>query len=82
MRSVDTSIGRIDLPEDPWADLRVGIDDRSPLPRLCYAATRVVMSNDYAKIDHAPDRRGGGDEIAANIDWDATMDLQIGRAHV
>ena len=76
MRSVDTSIGRIDLPEDPWADLRVGIDDQSPLPRLCYAATRVVMSNDYAKIDHAPDRRGGGDEIAGNIDWDSTMNLR------
>ncbi len=63
----------IDLSVDPFADLRDGVNGSSPLPRLCYAAAHVVMQPSYASVTHSVDAPGSADEIAAHLDWDATM---------
>jgi len=44
--------------------------------RLVFAAAHVVMSDTYARVDHALDRPGTPTEIAAHIDWDATLDVR------
>jgi len=44
--------------------------------RLAYAAAHVVMRDDYAAVDHTPERPGSPDEIAAYIDWEQTMALR------
>ncbi|MEM9382890.1 MAG: DUF993 family protein [Planctomycetota bacterium] len=56
---------------DPYLSL---VDHAAPLPRRCYAAGHVVMAADYAGVPHSVGSPGSADEIAASIDWDATLD--------
>lgn len=70
---VELPDGPLEINDDPWRDLRGGVDAGSPLPRLCYAAAHVVMDAGYADADHSSDRPGTAVEIAAHLDWDATM---------
>ena len=65
--------GPATIDDDPWRGLRDGIDPGSPLPRLCYAAAHVVMRPEYAGVPHSPTAPGTAAEIAAQVDWDATM---------
>ena len=55
---------------EPYVSL---VDASTPLPRRCYAAGHVVMSADYADVPHSVEHPGSADEIAASIDWDATL---------
>ena len=48
-----------------------------PFSRLCYAATRVVMRDEYLTVNHSPERPGAPDELARYIDWDATMARRV-----
>ncbi len=74
--TIDTPIGPIDLGTDPFASLRDGVDSSSPLPRLCYAAAHVVMQPSYASVAHSVESPGSAEEIAAHLDWDATMAIR------
>ncbi|MBM4060535.1 MAG: dihydrodipicolinate synthase family protein [Planctomycetes bacterium] len=44
--------------------------------RLCFAAAHVVLRDDYAALPHRLDRPGDPAEIAAHVDWDATMAIR------
>jgi hypothetical protein len=44
--------------------------------RLGYAAAHVAMRASYRALGHAPDRPGTPAEIAAHVDWDATLALR------
>jgi hypothetical protein len=46
--------------------------------RLAYAATRIVLREDYARAQHSLERPGTSDELAAAIDWPATANLRRG----
>jgi hypothetical protein len=46
-------------------------------PRLAYAAAHVVMRESYRDVAHAPDAPGDAEEIAAQVDWDATMAFRV-----
>lgn len=70
---VELPDGPLEIDDDPWRTLRYGVDASSPLPRLCYAAAHVVMDAKYASIDHSSERPGSAAEIAAHLDWNATM---------
>ena len=71
--SIDTPIGPIELDAGRFDHLRSGVDDATPLPRLCYAASHVVMAPSYATVQHRVDAPGTAEEIAEHLDWDATM---------
>ncbi len=73
---VELPDGPLEIDDDRWRDLRGDADDDSPLPRLCYAAAHVVMDAAYTGIDHSSDRPGSAAEIAAHLDWDATMAIR------
>lgn len=45
-------------------------------PRLCFAAAHVVMRESYAAVGHTLQRPGSAAEIAAHVDWDATMGIR------
>ena len=75
-KTVQTRIGPIQLSDDRWSDLRGDVDDRSPLPRLCYAAAHVVMKPSYARVPHSIEAPGSAEEIAEHLDWDATMSIR------
>jgi hypothetical protein len=49
--------------------------DAAPV-RQAHAAAHVMMLDSYADVDHAPDRPGAPDELAAHVDWEATMELR------
>ncbi|MEE2972981.1 MAG: DUF993 family protein [Planctomycetota bacterium] len=66
----------IELTGHAWRDLRADVDETAPLPRLCYAATHVVMKRSYTEVPHGPDQPGGPEEIAEHIDWETTVDLR------
>ena len=78
MSTIQTRIGPITLPEVPWTDLEGDVDPRSPLPRLCYAASHVVMKSSYGKVMHTIDAPGSPEEIAEHLDWDRTMEIRRG----
>jgi hypothetical protein len=46
----------------------------APRTRLAYAATRVVMRDEYATVRHAPDASGASGDIAHYVDWQATLE--------
>ncbi len=59
----------------PWSErtARAGLDE-GPLrsgARACFAATRIVMSEGYRAVAHAPERPGSPEELVAHIDWSA-----------
>jgi hypothetical protein len=70
---VELPDGPLEIDDDRWRGLRGDVGTDSPLPRLCYAAAHVVLDAAYADIDHSSHRPGGAAEIAAHLDWDATM---------
>lgn len=41
--------------------------------RLAYAAAHVAMRPSYRALGHAPERPGAPAEIAAHVDWEATL---------
>ena len=48
-----------------------------PAPvRRAWAAAHVVVHDGYAEVDHAPDRPGAPEELAAHVDWPATADVR------
>ena len=54
------------------------VDGDAPLPRLCYAAAHVVLQESYSDVEHTPEAPGSSLEIAAHVDWEATMGLRKG----
>lgn len=44
--------------------------------RLCFAAAHVVMRDSYAAVGHTLQKPGRASEIAAHVDWDATMGVR------
>lgn len=51
--------------------------DAPSLPRRCYAAGHVVFQDSYGVVPHSLAHPGSPVEIAAAIDWDATMALRV-----
>ncbi len=47
-----------------------------PAFRLCYAAAHVVLRPEYAQLGHSLAAPGAHEEIAAHVDWQATMRLR------
>ncbi len=48
----------------------------APPVRMAFAAAHVVMREGYRELDHSPDAPGDAEEIAAHVDWPATMSLR------
>lgn len=44
--------------------------------RLAYAATRIVMQDGYASVPHSLASPGSSADIAAAVDWTATLELR------
>ena len=71
---VRTPDGRVlQLEDTVLAPFEARAGARTPLPRRCYAAAHVVMLPSYGEVTHSVDRPGAAAEIAAHIDWDATL---------
>jgi len=66
----------VEFNDDRWTAYAASVDDNGPLPRLCYAATHVVMRESYSGVAHSPDNPGDAREIAEHVDWDATMSVR------
>ena len=73
---IQTPEGPLLLEDSPFEDLRKTTDAHTPLPRLAYAATHVVMHDSYRDVPHAPDTPGSAESIAEHLDWETTMDLR------
>jgi len=59
------------------ASYREQLGDAQPKStRLAYAATRIVLQDNYAGVAHSVERPGAAAEIAEAVDWDATSDLR------
>lgn len=73
----------VELPEIGAVTLDDGViqaDELEPhpvLPRRCYAAGHVVMLESYGSSSHSLEAPGSAAEIAAAIDWDATLALRV-----
>ncbi len=46
------------------------------IQRLCFAAARIAMADDYRSVRHSTEEPGSPAEIAAHVDWDATWALR------
>ena len=73
---VELPDGPLELNDARWPESLDDSGSAAPLPRLCYAAAHVVMDADYGGINHSNDRPGSAAEIAAHLDWDATMAIR------
>ena len=72
--SVQSPDGRVlRLDDTVLAPFEARADRTAPLPRRCFAAAHVTMLPGYAEVAHSVERPGTADEIAAHIDWEATL---------
>ena len=69
---------RVDLPDDDVLapHRRALAAPPAPPVRLCFAAAHVVLQQGYARLPHDLQHPGSASEIAAHVDWDATMGIR------
>jgi hypothetical protein len=63
----------LQLEDTVLAPFEARVDGAASLPRRCFAAAHVTMLPGYAEVAHSVERPGTAHEIAAHIDWEATM---------
>ncbi len=66
----------IEFRDDRWATYAESVDTSESLPRLCYAATHVVMRSSYSNVAHSLENPGDAREIAEHVDWETTMSVR------
>jgi hypothetical protein len=68
----------ISIDDQVLAGHREALASREPpvLVRSAWAATRVVMRGEYARVPHSLERPGSPGEIEAAIDWERTIALR------
>ncbi|MCH2160482.1 MAG: dihydrodipicolinate synthase family protein, partial [Phycisphaerales bacterium] len=73
---IETPRGLLPLDDAPFADFAEATDATTPLPRVAFAAAHVVMRDTYGNVPHREDAPGSSEDIAAHLDWDATMGIR------
>jgi hypothetical protein len=65
--------GPITIDDEQWRDAADAGSAAPPRDRLAYAAAHVILRDDYATREDAPDRPGPPEALAAHVDWEATI---------